>query len=103
MEKIIPEEIRNKIAIKYSPFNDEQIKLQEAAEFGYQLATQQEGEGGEWIAVVKEAVDLIERFIPKQVALDNYKEMAMNKAYHRLKNLLASAPGSNSEKLNDKL
>lgn len=39
---------------------------------------------------VKVIHDLFERFMPKNVAMDNYKEMAMYEAYHRIKSLLTS-------------
>jgi hypothetical protein len=35
--------------------------------------------------VKKRLMDLFERFMPKEVALDNYKQMAMYEAYHLIK------------------
>lgn len=48
----------------------------------------------EWVSVgdVKLWVELVERFMPKEVAADNKKEMAMYELYHRMKEILPAPP-----------
>lgn len=41
---------------------------------------------------------LFERFIPKEVALDDLKQMAMYEAFHRIKNILPSPPNESPDK-----